>query len=966
MKFLFPYLLFTCFIGALYLAIVMYKKEGIQYRENRLFSLLSFFSAIWSLGFWGVNIQTEPDHAYFFRAIGMIGVFAYLILAQLLVCQFSGTTKKFRIPIIIVSLLGFIICFFIIQKDQVTYQLTEIGMTYRFNPGFWNNAYLCYSIAIAINMLFSIIYMLVRARRKRVRVLAKKFLLVEGIVIFGMVFDTVFPLLGKAAIPGSTIGQFIALIALYEAICFVNRSRITIDNMSTYVYSSLATPVLVYDYNYHLQILNDVAYDFIGVLPQEIGSVGISSLFDIQDDEVFHFNGKQKDVDAQCRHNHLQCNLSISKIHDDYADVIGYIITVTDLSERIEDVKKLEQAIKEAKNANEAKTTFLANMSHEIRTPMNAIIGFSELALKKKISPEVREYIDGIHLASRNLLAIINDILDITKIESGKMEIIPDNYYIADLLDDVSLIISQQAKQKGLTFEMKIDDNIPTKLFGDKVRLRGILINILNNAVKYTREGTVSFETKILSQTEDSVNLAFIISDTGIGIRPEDQKKLFQSFERFDQQLHYGIEGSGLGLSIAKGYISLMGGEIKVKSVYGEGSVFTITVEQKVLDSTPLQRKFTIDKVKEDSSAIHQLLIHDTNVLLVDDNHINLMVAKGLLNSYGLSVDIVSSGKAAIEACEKNHYPIVFMDQMMPEMDGIEAMQKIREIDSYYAFGGEGKIIVLTADAIRGAREKLIAKGFDEYLGKPMNLKQLERLLVLYIPEEKLEMIMPDTDSMEEEQMSEEETESETDYLKATLSDVDVDFGLENCGGKVSDYLSILKINFTYGDKNLEELESLLKEKDYENYTIKVHSVKSTTRGMGALKVSEIALKQEEAGRAGKYDYIDVHFTELQKEYKQLLQNLELVLQHFRMLEEQGTEVKGELLDKEMISSVLTNIRNHVNAFEFAQVFEILEDVKGYQLPEEYQKLFSRLEGLMDNLAVDDIQKLLEDALSNN
>ena len=561
-------------------------------------------------------------------------------------------------------------------------------------------------------------------------------------------------------------------------------------------------------------------------------------------------------------------------------------------------------------------------------------------------------------------MAIINDILDITKIESGKMEIIPDNYYIADLLDDVSLIISQQAKKKGLEFVMKTDENVPTKLLGDKVRLRGVLINILNNAVKYTKEGTVSFETKILSQTEESVKLAFIIRDTGIGIRSEDQKKLFQSFERFDQQMHYGVEGSGLGLSIAKGYISLMGGEIKVESVYGEGSVFTICVEQKVLDSTPLQHQFTIDKVKEDSEASCQLLIHDTNVLLVDDNHINLMVAKGLLSSYGLSVDIVSSGKAAVEACEKTHYAIVFMDQMMPEMDGIEAMQKIREIDSYYASGGEGKIIVLTADAIRGAREKLIETGFDEYLGKPMNLKQLERLLVLYIPKEKLEMFMPDTGSVEQDQSSDAGSESEVDYLRTMLPEVNIDIGLENSGGTVEDYLRVLKINFTYGDKNLEELESMLNEKDYENYTIKVHSVKSTTRGMGALNISEMALKQEEAGRAGQHDYID--FTELQKEYKQLLQELEEVLKHFQMLEADDVEdAKEELCDKEMINSVLANIRNHVNSFQFAQVFEILENMKKYRLPDEFQELFHRLEVLMDDLAVEDIQKLLEDALSD-
>lgn len=965
MNLIFPYILFTCSIVALYLSIKQYKKEGLKYHENRLFSLLCFFSAVWSLGFWGVNIQTEPDNAYFFRAIGMIGVFAFLILTQLFVCYLSGASKKFYYPIFIVSLLGFVIWFFIIQKNQVTYQLSSIGMTYRFNPGFWNTAYIVYSIVIAINIFASIIYILLHANRTRMRVLGKKLLVAELIVVLGMLFDTIFPLLGKPAIPGSTIGQFVGLLAMYQAICFVNRSRITIDNMSTYVYSSLTTPVLVFDYNSKLQLLNDVAFDFIGLKETEIGTVAIDSLFSVQEKDVFNFEGKRKDIDVLCYYNKLPCNLSISKIHDDYYDVIGYIITVTDLSERIEYITRLEQAIKEAENANQAKTTFLANMSHEIRTPMNAIIGFTELVLKKDISKEVREYVDGIHLASRNLLAIINDILDITKIESGKMEIIPDNYFLADLLDDVSLIISQQAMKKGLSFVMKTDDHIPTKLYGDKVRLRGVLINILNNAVKYTKEGTVSFETTILHQTKDTVKLAFIVSDTGCGIRPEDQKNLFKSFERLDQQIHYGVEGSGLGLAIAKGYVTLMDGEITVDSVYGEGSVFTIIIDQKIIDNTPLQHQFTIDRSKHDNAASTQLTVHDTQVLLVDDNHINLMVAKALLSSYGLSVDTAPGGAAAIEMCRQTLYPIIFMDQMMPEIDGIEAMHQIRSLNSYYAPGGEGKIIVLTADAIRGSRENLIKKGFDEYLGKPMNLKQLERLLILYIPSEKITISIPSSEEENTQNAPANEASSmEISYLQKSLPDLDISLGLDNCGGKVSDYLNILKINYTYGGKNLEELIDLLQKKDYQNYTIKIHSMKSTAKSIGALSVSNMALEQEKAGHAGEYDYIHSHFDAFRKEYETQLYNIGEVLRHYNMLEDSEPDTEVEVLDRAMIFNILSNIRNHVNAFEFAQVFEILEDVKKYRLPAEYRDLFTQLETLMNDLAVDDIRELIERTLA--
>lgn len=972
MRLIFPYILFTCFCAALYLSFLYYKKEERKYPENHLFSLMCFFSAIWSLGFWGVNIQTNAEYAYFFRAIGMIGIFSYLICTQVLICQLVETKKSYLYPISGVSLFGFIICYCIIQKNQVTYQLTKIGMTYRFNPGFWNTVYVIYIIFVTMNTLASILYMLLHASRKRMRVMAKKLLLAELLLIFGLLFDTLLPLLGKPAIPVSAIGQFLCVLAMYQAIRFLNRSRININNMSTYVYYSLNTPILVYDHNYKLQILNDVAFDFIGLKESETETVHIGSIFSVNEEEVFQFHGKQKDIDVLCYYNQLRCNLSINKIHDDYYDVIGYIITVTDLSERVDYISKLEQAIDEAKNANQAKTTFLANMSHEIRTPMNAIIGFTELILKKDISKEVKEYVEGIHLSSRNLLAIINDILDITKIESGKMELIPDNYFIADLLDDVSLIISQQAKTKGLIFEMKTDDHLPTQLYGDKVRIRGILINILNNAVKYTKEGTVSFEIHIVSQTENSVILAFIIRDTGIGIKPEDQENMFKSFERLDQQVHYGIEGSGLGLAIAKGYTSLMNGEIKVDSVYGEGSVFTITLEQKVIDSTPLDYCFTIDKLAQDTSDNNvQLLIHDVRVLLVDDNHINLSVAKALLSSYGLIVDTASSGEDAITMCQNMHYSIVFMDQMMPEVDGIEAMQQIRASDAFYAPGGEGKIIVLTADAIRGARESLLAKGFDEYLGKPMNLRQLERLLVFYLPKDKITMSVKQS---QDTQHSDSSTkygsfdQSDIKYLQNALPDLDISFGLETSGGTTSDYLNVLKINYTYGYKNLEELENLLNGQDYENYTIKIHAMKSTTKGMGAMTVSDMALAQENAGKAGEYHFIDTHFNEFKTAYLKLIEEVEAVLRHYHMLEEtdSNTDDNKEEITSQMISNLLSMIQKHLDAFAFSEIFEILEDMKKYHIPSEFRELFSQLEVLMNDLKIDEAKQLVADYLLSN
>jgi len=961
MKLIFPYLLFSCFVLALYLSILHHIDAKAKHTENRLFSLLCLSSAVWSFGFWGVIIQTEPDKAYFFRAIGMIGVFTYLLMAQLLIIQIGQFKRSYTVRISVVACIGYIILFFIIQKDQVTYSLSNIGMTYRFKPGFWNSAYTIYCVVTSLNIFATILYLLLYSRLKRMRTMAKKLLAVELIVLFGMVFDTVLPLFGLPALPGSTVGQFIGLIAMHHAIRFMNRFQINIDNMSRYVYYSLTTPVLVYDSDYQLQIVNDAALDFIGLNETRLKSSSIASIFSIENDEAFFFKGNRKDIDTLCSHNQLHCNLSISKIHDDYHDIIGYIIIVTDLSERMEYIARLEEAIDTAKNANQAKTTFLANMSHEIRTPMNAIIGFTELVLREDINKNVREYVNGIHLSSHNLLAIINDILDITKIESGKMEIIPSNYYFADLLDDVSLIISQQARKKGLSFVMKKDDQIPSQLFGDKVRIRGVLINILNNAVKYTKEGTVTFETTILSQTEDSVKLAFIVSDTGIGIRPEDQQKLFQSFERLDKQIHHGVEGSGLGLSIAQGYVTLMGGQINVKSTYGEGSVFEIIIDQKVIDATPMQHQFTIDRSSEELTNYGRLTIHDTHVLLVDDNQINLIVSKALLNSYGLTVDTASDGATAVTACQNTHYSIVFMDQMMPGMDGIETMQRIRKLDPYYASGGESRIIVLTADAIRGSREHLLSEGFDEYLGKPINLKQLERLLKLYLPADKIEI--SSAPSKDHEPESAIISENEMNYLKEALTGIDVSLGLKNCGGNIEDYLNVLKINYTYGNKHLEELHDMLARKDYQNYIIKIHSMKSTTLSIGAVITSNMAREQEKAGRAGNYDYMEQNFEPFRREYEAQLRMIKEVLRHYHLLPEASPEDTAPTLDEKIISNILINIRNHVDNFDFAKVFDILEETKKYRLPSRYQELFDQLDPLMDELAVDSIHQLIDRAL---
>lgn len=424
----------------------------------------------------------------------------------------------------------------------------------------------------------------------------------------------------------------------------------------------------------------------------------------------------------------------------------GYLIRFVDVTQLMCQKNELLELKEKADAANQFKSAFLANMSHEIRTPIHAIIGFSELVMKEEISEDTKEKLDMIKSSSHNLLAIINDVLDISKIESGKMELVMTQYYISNIIHDINATFALMAMSKGLSFCMDIDESIPGRLYGDKVRIRGILVNILNNAVKYTREGRVEFAVRRLEQTEDKVKLAFVIKDTGIGIKEEDRPQLFESFYRLDRQANESIEGTGLGLSISYAYASMMGGEIQVESEYGKGSVFTVILEQQIVDPAPIDMKYVYEE-KEEKHGKFQ--IRDYEMLIVDDNQVNLKVAKGLLKSYGIKVDTAGGGCEAVELCRTKAYPLIFMDQMMPEMDGKTAMDEIRKLSDFYR--QEAQIIVLTADAMSGARKRLMKEGFSEYLCKPLEVQRLEQLLLKIVPEEKVVWGAAESDTHKEE-----------------------------------------------------------------------------------------------------------------------------------------------------------------------------------------------------------------------
>ncbi len=383
--------------------------------------------------------------------------------------------------------------------------------------------------------------------------------------------------------------------------------------------------------------------------------------------------------------------------------------------------------------ANQAKSNFLANMSHEIRTPMNAIIGMDAMILRESHDPMITKYALDIKSAGNTLLSIINDILDLSKIESGKMEIVANDYDFAFVLNDVTNMTKKKAEDKGLSYEMNSAPDIPSVLYGDEIRIRQIMLNLINNAIKYTREGGIRI---FVTYDHENEHLDLTVNDTGIGIKPEDMERIYESFQRLEESHNRNIEGTGLGLNITKQLVELMDGKITLESEYGKGSTFRIEVVQKTVDPTPIgdfSKRYEMSQIRpEEYKPI--LYAPEAHILIVDDNDLNLDVISALLKNTGIQITAVLSGAECLEAISKERFDVVLLDQMMPGMSGTDTLSVILEKN----LADGVPIIALTADAIVGARELYIKEGFTDYLSKPVIYEDLENILLTYIPKELL------------------------------------------------------------------------------------------------------------------------------------------------------------------------------------------------------------------------------------
>lgn len=514
---------------------------------------------------------------------------------------------------------------------------------------------------------------------------------------------------------------------------------------------------------------------------------------------------------------------------------------------------ELENAMLDARRASRARDVFLANMSHEIRTPINTMLGLNELILRESQDETIRGYALDIKQAGTVLLSLVSDILDFSKLQSGKMELAEGTYDISSLLNDLINSISIPLRKKKLRLALDIASDVPFKLSGDEVHLRQIIGNLLTNAVKYTQKGTVTLHLKWKQLEEEKLLLEIAVEDTGIGVKEKDISRIFETFNRLDMAASRNEEGTGLGLAVTNQLVEMMGGKLEVKSEYGKGSVFSFAIPQKIVNKAPLgdfQEQY--DRSLKNSISYREKFIAPlAKILVVDDNAMNLAVAQDLLRKTKLQIDVASSGGECLEMLKRKEYHLICMDHMMPVMDGVQTLHAIREMEDNPS--RNIPIIALTANAVVGAKEFYLNAGFEDYLSKPIEPEKLEDMLIQYLPKELVYLT-------EDEEISIEGDDGTGGLNEEKLTDMGINAanGLKYMGGSRSLYEKVLRDFRDILHEKEEQLKNMLSKEDVSGYAIIVHALKGNARNVGADELAEEAFELEKKSKAGRLEEVEV------------------------------------------------------------------------------------------------------------
>lgn len=728
---------------------------------------------------------------------------------------------------------------------------------------------------------------------------------------------------------------------------------------------------------------------------------------------------------------------------------LGYCLMLIDVTGQYELLKEVKRERDRAEEANRSKSAFLSNMSHEIRTPMNAIVGMTEILLREKWPQKQESYLLNVKSSGKALLLLINDILDFSKIESGKLEIIEEKYEPMSMLKDLSMIFLNRIGEKNIELIFDIDKNMPNVLYGDELRVRQVILNIVNNAIKFTENGYVKLILYYTKETDDVADIKIVVEDTGQGIKSEDLEKLFAAFNQVDTKKNRSKEGTGLGLAISKQLVEMMGGRIDVESEYLKGSRFTFNMKQKIVDTKAaadikdevyndrqnivvgnlsleiendilrkLAKQYDMqyieyaefeqyeeylsnfyiffdavsyelasdvikDKISKEKDNIrfcimqnpmkenidgrkisilnkplftlnfcqfinneeNSVFMKDENdisfvapearVLLVDDNEINIKVALGLMSPINMQIDTAENGKEAVSKIIKNRYDLVLMDHMMPVMDGIEATGKIRSMEEEYY--KNLPIIALTANAVSGAREEFIKAGMNDFVGKPIEMKDLCLKLRRWLPKDKIKRSEVDIiDNKEEIDISD----------IPNLEGIDVLEGIKNSGSKEL-FLRLLGDYYKMVDIKAKKLDDCLRDNLIRDFTIEVHALKSTSRMIGALDLSQRFLRLEEYGN-------DNNIIAINKEYEEtmsLFKNYKKILKSFGSAD----EFSKKQVDKSVLIKILKNIQTCMDSFDLDGADAAMKELEECSIPKECESSMDLLRAYMADVAMEDI-----------
>ena len=642
---------------------------------------------------------------------------------------------------------------------------------------------------------------------------------------------------------------------------------------------------------------------------------------------------------------------------DERGKLLRVLWLIEDINDEKEERDKLVDLSERAIAASEAKSSFLSNMSHEIRTPINAVLGMNEMILRECDDRNIIAYSESIRTAGSTLLGLVNDILDFSKIEAGKMEIIPVDYDLSSVINDLVNMIQTKADSKGLELVLEISRTVPKMLHGDEVRIKQVITNILTNAVKYTERGSVTFciGYEKIPDDENSIMLNVSVKDTGIGIKKEDMRKLFSEFDRIEEKRNRNVEGTGLGMSITKRLLEMMDSSLEVESIYELGSKFSFSIKQTVVKWDELGDYETAYKASLGNRTKYREKFRapDAHILVVDDTPMNLTVFRSLLKRTGVKIDTANSGAEGLAMMLDKKYDVVFLDHMMPEKDGIQTLHELKARPDDPNL--ETPMICLTANAISGAREQYLAAGFDDYLTKPIDSSKLEEMLMAYLPPE----IIQRTDSGQEDSTDDELQSGEEQELPefiCGINEIDTKAGIANCGS-VDGYLSALNTYAGMINDHADETEKYWQAGDLENATIKIHAMKSTSRIIGALELGDLAQDLELAGKAGDADKVGAGINELLSRCRKLGEQLRPLIDD---KPEEDDDADKTPISEEELKEAYALISESLMAVQIDNINEIAESFKSYKIPDAEKERVRKIIRAVEDLDYDMLPQILE------